>query len=451
MGAEKAIIRNDGLYLPITDDINIQAIKNDLTHYFGRKKVVLWSTKKGYLRVPRFYIKPKEYEDYGLEFVDERTRNENPVNLSSKLTLRADQVPVWEKLKDSRGGFLLLGTGKGKTVLALHKIAHDKQRALIFVNNSYLFYQWKRFIKEFLLLDGREIVDEDIGELRSGVFDYKKPIVIAMVQTVLSKIKREELPEDFSSCFSKVFGDEGHHWPASEFLKTMQICTGDIFVLTATEKRTDGKERLTEYYVGDVIYKDISTNLKATYTFIETPFVKQFDTGLHNEKLISELVANKEFNDYRVEWIKKLSPGRKCLCVSSRGAQLKYMHSKFKGSALITGPESLPEERESLIRAANISFIIDQLGTEGLDVAELDTVFLLLPTSADVKQEVVGTKILGINFKQIVGRILRFYEGKKSPAVYIFDDPKIESIKTANNKIKQYLDINKEKYNVRSN
>lgn len=313
------------------------------------------------------------------------------------------------------------------------------------MHNTYLFEQWKRFIKEFLILNGKDVTDEDIGEIKQGVFGYDKEICVVMIQSLLSKIKNNELPKDFSNSSDLWIFDEGHHVPAAEFIKSLQCCKGQIYILTATEKRPDRKENIVKWFCGDIIYKDVVKNLIPKICFVSCPLEYDYNPEGHVESITSEIAKAEDFNDFKLDFIKEHTEGRKALCVSSRVSQLKYMNSCLK-SALIVGDvdETI---REKLIKQNKVSFIIDQLGNEGLDVPELDTMFILLPVTADQSVTAYGTtEYLGNNFNQLIGRICRTHPDKKEPICYIFDDMKIEPLHRMCEKLKMYLTINKISY-----
>lgn len=120
----------------------------------------------------------------------------------------------------------------------------------------------------------------------------------------------------------------------------------------------------------------------------------------------SDLVAN----TYRYWCIKRaLDNGRKILCLGHSLKQLKVFHRLFPGSALIIG-DTNTAERTDLLRKSQICFAIARLGSVGVDDDKLDTLFWLSPFKSKIA------------LQQSMGRIQRFREGKKQPAMIIFED-----------------------------
>lgn len=438
MNKEKLYVGSE-LYLPYSS-FNSDFIELSLTIFEGRKKTKLFRREKNHLVVPKYYLSDEELSDVECEVEYLPELKFEQVEFTHSITLRPGQVEAWNHFSVAKCGILNLAPGKGKTVLSLLKIANNKTPALIAVNTSSLLEQWKEFIEKFLGIT-------KVGQVADGVFDWKHPITIATVQSLVSKVKREEIPEEFNNWFGQYYIDEMHHIGGAEFCLIAPLCKGQKFGLSATEKRTDGRERIIKYMIGDIIYSNKEYDLKPVIKIIhidkcETKFVG------HSESVISSLSLNKASNLEKAKWIKKLSLGRKCIAVSTRKEQLKEMSALFPNSVAITA--EIPKERRlPLVREKQISFIIDQFGTEALDCPELDTLFMLLPIPADKKEKADGTtELLGNNIQQLMGRILRTCEGKQEPLVVIFDDINVSEAHSQIESLKRWMESNGYSYRI---
>lgn len=436
MHPDVAYIASD-LYLP-KSKVNEQAIRNSLILKEGRKKHKLFSETKTHMIVPRYHIPVEQYDELDCEFVVLPKPSFPSIDLTSKIILREPQKLVWDKLRDQDDGILNLAPGKGKTILALHKLAYLGVPTLIIVNTSTLVAQWKEFIQEFLGCI-------DIGFIGDGICDWEHSITIALVQSMYRLA--DALPEGFKSHFGFMIVDEGHHLGGIEFGKVGPICQGARLLLSATYKRADGREDIYKQYFGELIYTDKGFDLKPVIKIIEleTRIVQEE----HHQRVISQVGRDNRANFLRAIEIKKYSKGRKSLLVSTRVDQLEALHELFPGSGLITRNSVPVEERLPLLRKSALTFIIDEFGLEGLDCAELDTLFILLPVSVNKQTKPDGTlSLLGNDLIQIMGRILREHPAKQDPLVIIFDDVFVDPLHQAVELIKRWLKANNYNFEV---
>jgi len=427
------------LHLPLSK-INAQGVRNSLLLKDGKKKYKLYDETPTHIICPRYHIMPDQYDDIDCEFKHlPKPQFPTVTCFDSKIIFREEQKPVWDELKNKDDGVLNLAPGKGKTILALHKVAQLKVPTLIVVNTSLLVDQWRKFINEFLNC-------YDIGEIGDGKFDWKHPITIALIHSLHSK---KEFPKGFTEHFGFMIVDEGHHLGGMEFGKIGPLCKGARLLLSATYKRADGREDIYKQFFGPIICTDRGFDLKPEILFVELPTkLPPKIEALHNEKQVSYLGDDNLSNKLRSEVIKKYSKDRKSILVSTRVNQLQALHDLFPDSVCIT-QLSEKTERMNLVRSSNLSFIIDNFGIEGLDCAELDTLFILLPISVNKAMQRDGTtSLLGNDLTQIMGRILRKCSTKKTPLVIIFDDVHIECVHNQIVNIKLWFTINNYSFTV---
>lgn len=435
---DTAYIGSD-LYLPISK-VNVQGIKNSLLLKAGKKSYKLYFETDTHIVCPRYHIMPDQYDDIDCSFVKLDKPTFPTVNcFDSNILFREEQKPAWDQLKVNDDGILNLAPGKGKTILALHKVAQLKVPTLIVVNTSMLVDQWKLFIKKFLNCT-------DVGEIGDGAFDWEHPITIALIHSLYNK---KSFPKGFTEHFGFMIVDEGHHLGGMEFGKIGPLCKGARLLLSATYKRADGREDIYRQYFGPIICTDKGFDLKPDIVFIELKNkLPEEISDLHNEKQISALGEDSNSNKDRAEIIKKYCKDRKSILVSTRINQLKALHSVFPDSVCITR-ESEKETRMDLVRSSSLSFIIDNFGIEALDCEELDTLFILLPISVNKSVQRDGTvSLLGNDLNQIMGRILRKCSTKKPPLVVIFDDIYVESAHSQIVNIKLWFNNNNYPFTV---
>jgi superfamily II DNA or RNA helicase len=262
--------------------INVDATKSALSFMFtdsysGEQRVLsLWKEAVHHLLVPRAFwepgtlpyevvdCRPQSYEHF--EFKSRIRLDHRPANIDGQLVLMPSgdnvQRVSLQKMDDAMGGVLQLACGKGKTVVALEKIAKGQVPSLVLLDNTNLLEQWRGDIEEFLDVPG------GIGILASGKNDWQKGIVLATYQTVAARA--DEMPEEIRRWFGQIFWDEGHHVSAPVFSKTVDLFYGNRFSLTATPERDDGWHIIADFHIGKVLHKDLIQMMKANIFFYWT-------------------------------------------------------------------------------------------------------------------------------------------------------------------------------------
>lgn len=418
---DKAYI-SDMLWLP-KKLIPQQAIKEGLQYWDveGKQAVMrkLWEETEHHIICPREYIKPSQYSLYKFPFIDLTPKKFPTTDIKVVHEPRSEeQRKALDAFLNSEGGVLNLACGGGKTFLALKLAANLNCPLLVIVHNTYLLKQWinEAIPTHVILPEG-----EEVGIIQGPTFDWKHPITVAMIHTLAARIDEGKIPSDFRDHFGLVVIDEVHHLSAPLFVKTAPIITGRRYGLTATDKRSDGFDFIYKYHIGDVFYSDLKQKLIPRIYFQLTPIwvdlqreeVRDKNGELNIGRLRSFMGSNTESNMFRARYIKEaLSQGRKLLCVSHSKEQLIKLHELFPGSGLII-QETPAEERSAIVKNSRVTFAIASLGFEGLDDENLDTVFVLLP----FKQP--------NDLQQVMGRIQRPVDEKKTPVLVIFEDIKI--------------------------
>lgn len=422
---DKAYI-SDMLWLP-RKHIPEQAIKEGLMYWDVEKNQAvhrrLWEETRDHLICPREYIRADQYSQFSFPFVDLTPREFPKAAFTVKNDPRDDdQRRAYEAMGQSHGGILNLACGKGKTFLALKHAADVGRPLLVIVHNSYLFNQW---INDAIPAHVELPAGESVGIIQGDRFDWKRPITIAMIQSLALRFERGDIPPEFREHFGMVVYDEVHHLSAPFFVQTAPLVTGLRYGLTATEKRADGFEFIYKYHLGEVFHTDLVQKLIPRIYFQLTPVfvdlkiddIRDVKGELHIGKLRTYIGRMDSSNIFRAHCIREaLDQGRKVLAVSHSKEQLIALSEMFPGSGLIV-QETPVEERSDIVRKSQVSFAIANLGFEGLDDPALDTVFVLFPFK--------GAGPL----QQVMGRIgARTLDEKKSPVLVIFDDIRVNPL-----------------------
>lgn len=291
--------------------INVTATQSALSFLFtdsytGQQGVLyLWKETEHHLLVPRSFWDPGNLM---FDVVDCRPRSYERIEFKSRI--RLDHRPLQRKdgsvvmnptgddvqrlsiraMTDAMGGVLQLACGKGKTVVALEKIARDKVPSLIVLDNLNLLHQWEEDIEEFLEVPG------GVGFMMSGKDDWEgRGIVLSTYQTIANR--SEKAPEELRRRFGNVYFDEGHHVNAPTYSKGVSMFYGNRYSLTATPERPDGQHIIADFHIGPVLHKDLRPTMIPLIVFLWTglqlnlvdPRVIQAVTDVNGEVHLSKV------------------------------------------------------------------------------------------------------------------------------------------------------------------
>ena len=332
-----------------------------------------------------------------------------------------DQKIAWEAFKKQSFGVLNLACGKGKTVLALKKIAERGYPAIVIVNNSGLMDQWKERALEFL-----GIQESDIGIVQGPKEEWDKPLVLAMIHT-LSK-RAHDVPQEIRARFGTVIFDEVHHLSASTFSQTAPLFYGNRYGLTATPVREDGLEDVYYSHIGPIFHSDLVGDLEAKIFFKKVGTTMPKDASEIRD-ITGEFSAGKMYTYFSKSGTRNreilsvvydaLGKGRKILVLTHSKdhpdillRKLLDTHCMERYTAGVVTGDTSGDMRTKVIRDSNVTFATFGIAREGLDVSALDTLVFATPFKA------------WGSFQQGKGRIERRYPNKKEPIVVVIDDYK---------------------------
>lgn len=432
------------LWIPKTHISELQ-VRSTFSYVTPKMDVIdAWVEEPHHFRVPRSYISSAALGSMPFPIYDARFKDFPTIEVESYVTLDAKEPSKTyqrdgsEALLSTYDGILCLRCGAGKTVVALHTAAQIKQPILVLVTNKNIAGQWVDEITEFL-----RIPVENIGRIGGdgSPFDWEgKPITVALVQTIASRVAAGTLPPEMARYFGVVLFDEAHLMGAPYFNTAAPPFHGRRWGLTATPTREDGFDSLLRYTIGGVVYSYLIPDLKPTVFFKRLPTRPNFqklevrdlthDVGkkLHFGMLYAYFASH---CDDRTENIVKeinaaVADGRQVLVLTHSRAMCELLGKKIPGSGVCHGGVK-EDDRKRHIRECNPVIAIMQLGKEALNKPSLDALFVCEPF----------TKKGAI--QQTMGRVLRSFSGKKSPIVVFFEDVYIRPLLLMCNKIRHAL------------
>lgn len=439
------VTRSNWLHIPLDIALKHETrIREDLTfrngaYYRARssgrpvgnipERFELWEEHDDELWVPRNYA--PTWADLQVE------RDEVAAHMVSRFGSVWSELPHRIKLWDRQipavaalaaehfdDRLLSLSCGAGKTLCALAALARDPSTrlpAVIVVNTQDLMQQWWDRIHEHLSPDLK------IGWVQASKLDYEGyPITMAMIQSLASK----EYSEDFYDYFRTVIFDEADLLGAPFFLKVVSRFIGVRWLLTATDKRSDGNDKLFKLHGGDVIYRDLRQDVIPTVHFVETWW--QWDANRYRlwgapqprrrnalskpnykvnwAKVQTSLGRDAERNELILHWVARAgNQGRKILVLGERVENLiQLSRDCVLNSSPLVGSMKKVDREKALDH--QVTFATSKLAKRALDDQRLDTLFILYPTIDEAW------------LQQAIGRIQRKHPDKYDPVVIIFKD-----------------------------
>lgn len=328
--------------------------------------------------------------------------------IKKKVVLRQYQEGIIEKILEHQQGIIKLSTGYGKSVIALKLIEETQLKTLIVVPRLNLLKQYQSDIKG--------LYGEQCGIINGQKFDVKD-ITVATIQT----LKLRSLKE-IQSEFGMIIWDECHTFLSDKGIKVVQSFNPlRMYGMSATPDRSDGQGEALKFYFGDIIVEDSLPQAKPVvniYKYQGTYFADTYSGIIdlqsqdeNRNKLIADII-NKEIYE-----------GRKIIVLTKRVDHYQQLAELITSSKTFSIRATLPtkeanEQQRLLERLREGSGDFDAiLGTfsllsTGINIPALDTIVF----AGDIKSTVLTT--------QSIGRILRLFEGKKTPKIIDIDDCK---------------------------
>ncbi len=377
-----------------------------------------------------------------------------------------DQGPAYDALIEppnlTKGRLLVLGCGKGKSVISLKAAMKRRVPVGVIVDSNELADQWTNYIVQFC-----GISETQIGRVQGTKFKWDGyPIVVMMAQTLMQATR--EWSEEFLNYFGYIIADEVHTLSAPVFSRVISLFTGERLAMTATPVRDDGLDLVFRYHTDDEpCFEDVEQELMPDVflhptgeanpdVFIFGPpswgkdnrrwtteqlltadkstrrmlsqILKTKDV-LSGPQLVSHLIRKKkgsipatltvigrnEKRNQKVvtkiqQWARE---GRTILALGGRTNQLIWFHDNYPGDSGLCYGKVKKSTRMQQLQGYRVVFAQQNMVLKGLDRKAFDTLVLL---SLDPKLATLP------NLQQGIGRIQRPLPGKKQTQVHAFVD-----------------------------
>ncbi len=427
--------RDTWLWLP-KKHISVDLIRNSLTIPVQVNNDVvymnLWKDSPSHLGIPREKI---NVSDLSYPVVDLTPSSYEKVGFRSRVVLdyvrpeKDDQKRAFEDLAATRSGILNLGCGIGKTVIAIHHIAHRDVPALIINDKTHILKQWIAEINKFLF------VPDELGWIQGhpSKWNWKRPIALASLKTLA--MYADQIPPEMATWFGTIIWDEIHHLSAEEFSKTADMFYGSRFGLTATVKREDGGELLYLWHVGDVVHKNLKQDVIPSVTFFKSYTKLDMDdpdtynacTDRRGEVHLVRLIHHAAMRPEEIEFAKTIidegiKRDRDIMAITFSKDHADFMHSLYPGSGVLHASID-PDDRLGILRNSKLTFATVSMAKEALNKQKLDSLIILTEFS--------NKNVL----QQAVGRIQRFLKDKKKTKVIVIWHVNIRPMKNMGYKL----------------
>jgi len=454
----------------IGDDA-MERIRADFTHenpvYKQRKqqgiplagetaKIATWMDVEGELVVPRGGCGRlcAVLDAYGVRYEQVDARSEGDPELLFRnyeipdhlVELRPYQAEALAAVLARENCIVHLGTGGGKTTIAVALIAAVKRPALVVVPDVGLLDQWRDRVQKELGLR-----DDQIGVIGDGKWSVR-PVTIATDDTLHAR------PEAFAK-IARQFGvfiyDEVHGAAARTIFDIVDQMPARYRVgFSNDSSRKDRKEFLVRDLFGEVAYEANARELAAQGFILDVEVrvvPTDFDAAWYKSafvsasrarsrarfamvqtRLIEELTEDTARNDLIVEWVMREGVAESSAVLSQRVEHAVELDRRIAGAGVKTGfvlggaswrkqfKVTIAGLRDGSTRVALGT--IQAFGT-GKDIPALSTVFVVTPL-ANHKQ----------NFAQVKGRACRL--GKERARLVYFWDRRIHGKRAIENLVK---------------
>ena len=348
-----------------------------------------------------------------------------PLNCEFSQTLRDYQYPIVEPFinkinSNSFCGGLQARPGAGKTIMAIYISCMTNKKTLICIDNSKLAEQWMEAILNFTTA-----TQDDIGWIRGDDFVIDRPFVIAMVQTLVSKVKRDintyyQIMVEGS--FGISFLDEYHQSSSGPRYATASLLvnTPSIIGLSATPYGQGIAHLLMTNIVGEVISKT------KDYDLVPNVNLVLYDSGLstkYNRSVLmiqdmirrrarynKIIVESEKYHDVVLKITKNMiDRDHRVITIAFTTDQVSSLSGYLQNKGINNRQFYSKQKYVDKVNDTNLIATYKFAGA-GFDFKELSGCIIATPLT--------GRKSL----IQVIGRVLRECKGKVNPEVYILVD-----------------------------
>ncbi len=380
---------------------------------FGEPVTLIASPEDGMISIPRgwaFMVKEDTDEDYritGLNiYVHDPPKPKND-----------EQFKILEQLDEHllagfTGGQIIAPTGFGKTWIGCSLIKRLSLTTLVVTTKTDEMENWVKHCKDFLGINAQRWHGDTVP-------DDDCEIAISLVQSVAKG------PERYSDTLYENFGlvifDECHRLGADFFVQACHHIPAEYrFGMSAQRYRSDGRERVIEAHIGEVIAEAFQIPMVPKIFAIPSAFKLPYSRKL--DKLVEptpgrttwvdkKMWADEDRNKQILQLINHCYKNDRNLVVFATAKEhLKWFYEMCdvpeKDKDFYIGGKK-PKELE-IAASKLVIFATYKMGGQGTNYPWWDAAIFASPL-ADVRQ--------------CLGRILRELEGKKQPVAFDIIDP----------------------------
>jgi superfamily II DNA or RNA helicase len=348
--------------------------------------------KQGLIAIPsgRTDLIPEDHE-----VVDKRINK--PVKFPPfKFDLRPSQESVYNEVEGN--AIINAWVSWGKTFTALAIAGKLGQKTLVVTHTLSLRKQWETECKK--------VFGFTPGIIGSGKFNIDTPIVIGNIQSLYRRIP--EIRQEFGT----IILDEMHHVSSPTFSRIIdKSCAKNKIGLTGTLQRKDGRHVVFEDYFGKHVLKPAKENfMPPKIEILKLPIRFMDGNAIPWANRVNELAYNPEYqHSVAMTAASYAAKGHKVLVVYDIVDFLKNC-AKLTGDNAVCITGAIPhEERPDIIKQIfedkDVLYGTQSIFSEGISLDILSCLVLGTP----VNNEPLLT--------QLIGRIIRTYDGKPQPVV----------------------------------
>ena len=341
------------------------------------------------LPIGRTDLIPNDYE-----IVDKRI--ESPIEpLDFKFTLRDSQQSVYDEVNDSC--IINAWVSWGKTFTALAIANKLKQKTLIVTHTLALRGQWEKEIKK--------VFGVTAGVIGSGKFEIDSPFVVGNVQTLYRNI--DKIVNEFGT----VILDEMHHVSSPTFTRIIDASRARYKIgLTGTLQRKDGRHVVFRDYFSSTVFKPPKENYLTPSVDIIQSGIRFMDGNVDWATRVNSLAFDWEYQNMMAMLAANYAArGHKVLLVADRVDFLKSCARLVGDNAICVTGDIPHEQRAEMVKEIftdkDILFGTQSIFSEGISLDCLSCLILGTP----INNEPLLT--------QLIGRVIRMYDGKQQPKV----------------------------------
>tara|TARA_R100001463_G_scaffold59910_1_gene112188 strand:- start:33 stop:1181 length:1149 start_codon:yes stop_codon:yes gene_type:complete len=341
------------------------------------------------LPIGRMDLIPNDYE-----VVDKRI--EIPIEpLDFKFTLRDSQQSVYDEVQGSCIINAWVSWGKTFTALAIaNKLA---QKTLIVTHTLALRGQWEKEVQK--------VFGVTAGVIGSGKFEIDSPFVVGNVQTLYRNI--DKITKEFGT----IILDEMHHVSSPTFTRIVDASRAKNKIgLTGTLQRKDGRHVVFRDYFSSTVFKPPKENYLTPSVDIINSGIRFMDGNVDWATRVNSLAFDWEYqNMIAMLAANYAARGHKVLVVADRVDFLKSCARLVGDNAICVTGDIPHEQRAEMVKEIftdkDVLFGTQSIFSEGISLDCLSCLILGTP----INNEPLLT--------QLIGRVIRMYDGKQQPKV----------------------------------